>query len=388
MCRKCDECRKEWRRKWLGRLNAEAHTATATWFVTLTYGGGYDNARAYDLDRRDIAQFYKRLRNRGYKFKPVGVGEYGGKKNRAHWHVIIFWEGDPPKVPMDQRFDWTWRDAKGVERPIWEWGFAQCEYPRSKQACASYILKYLDKPVEQRGDFSFPKHPALGERFLQEQAKEKARKGLPLFPAKTPTYQVPGNVKNTGKSKGLPYDYWLDPKSVLFDRMIATYCEEWLLRQNKPIPACQFVAAWAERIPGSERGEIKDDAARLTCRVIDRARIEGWEVRGKLEWHSTSEEDVALFKAPAYGVGEWQESEDSGRTITWRKSVNLRENPDPNRPPDLRGQPLERLPEPLEHGRWNCRSPAASLSWTRRRQIWSTVRPEDRPFHTPVTDEK
>jgi len=44
---------------------AEEQTCHSTWFVTLTYGGGYDNVEAYWINYRHVQLFFKKLRKAG-----------------------------------------------------------------------------------------------------------------------------------------------------------------------------------------------------------------------------------------------------------------------------------------------------------------------------------
>lgn len=221
VCRKCDDCRKAWRRKWIGRLMAEHHDSLATWFVTLTYGGGYENAAAYRTNRKDTERFFARVRKR-HRFKPVTVSEFGGQRGRAHFHLIMFWKSPPPVVPMDRRFNWE----------MWPHGWSQCEYPRSVNAAMGYCLGYLEKNPDQHGEFSFGKRPAVGEGYLLRYAEERAERGAALFPRNKPIYQIPGNVKDKGPTAGQLYDYWLDRSSVLFERMV----HAWLMRRAVVAP--------------------------------------------------------------------------------------------------------------------------------------------------------
>lgn len=323
MCRKCVECRKTWRRQWIGRLMAQHYQSSATWFVTLTYGGGYSNGDAYQLDHEHLKKFYSSLRRRGLKFKPVAVGEYGSERGRAHWHVIIFWEVPAPNnVQMDKRIDWTFKDKRGKTRSHWGHGYVQCELPRSIQGTMSYVLQYLDKAEGQRGEFSFGKRPAVGENYLIEFARDRAKAGTALFPRGMPIYQVPGNVKDKGKTAGQLYDYWLDTQSVVLQRMLVAYVTEWFaIRPGEKMPWDKWVTGWAENLNHAEREDLKPDGVR------QRLSVEALVIRKKLaknagvEFYSTNAPDVVCAESVTTGESELRHYDEEG-ILRWRESVH------------------------------------------------------------------
>lgn len=321
MCRKCEDCRARWRREWTGRLMAEHASARATWFVTLTYAGGYENTDAYQLQREHVSEFYRVLRRQGFRFRPMAVGEYGGEKGRAHWHVVLFFENDPPSLPMRKRFDWTYTDKRGVVRPVWKYGLAQCELPRSVNATMAYVLKYLDKDPAERGEFSFARSPAVGERYLVDLARQRARDGTRLFPKGTPTYQVAGNVKDRGPTAGQLYDYWLDAQSALLPRMIEAYCREWrAVRPDQLMPWCKWVQWWAEGLSGEEREQLTGgDRVRLHFSVFDKMLCLAARCGQSVAVHTGPDADVAAVVCSTTGAAEirWF---DEGETVC-RQSV-------------------------------------------------------------------
>jgi len=231
-CRKCDECMKARKRAWIGRLLAEEKTAAATWFATFTYGGGYDNDKAYSLDYADLQKLFKRIRKAGHKFSYLAVGEYGTEKSRAHFHVLFFWKSSPPPVEkMDARIDW----------PFWDLGFTQIEFPRSAQGAAAYVMDYLDKDNLNGAKLKFSKNPALGATYLVQYAERQAVHGLSLFQNGN-TYTVDGNVN---PSTGENWFYHLDRDSVLYSRMMMAYLRTWSeLRPTERIPQSAEFADW------------------------------------------------------------------------------------------------------------------------------------------------
>lgn len=211
---------------------AEEKTCHSVWFVTLTYGGGYENTEAYALNYADVQKCFKRLRKAGHRFKYIAVGEYGGKLNRAHFHLVMYWQTEPPEVVMDQRIQW---DA-------WPHGFSQCEYPRSQQGCAVYIMDYLNKSNLKECVMKYSKNPMLGEEYLLEYARKHAATGLPLF-AESDRFTIPdSNNKN-----GQPFYYPVGRESGMYSRMIDAYLLEWAtLRPEQRIPLSEDVTQYLE----------------------------------------------------------------------------------------------------------------------------------------------
>ncbi|AXH77400.1 MAG: replication initiator protein [Microviridae sp.] len=112
-CRRCIFCLQEKRDNWTFRVGQEYKKARTAYFITLTYDDQHlpiDNkGRAY-LDKKQLVGFLKRLRIRNEreiekywrarenstpmpkmaKTKYFACGEYGSKKKRPHYHIIVF----------------------------------------------------------------------------------------------------------------------------------------------------------------------------------------------------------------------------------------------------------------------------------------------------------
>ncbi|AXL15498.1 replication initiator protein [Microviridae sp.] len=220
-CKKCAECAQMRIRHWTGRILAECQSGATPWFVTLTYEGGYDNEKAYWLDYEDVQKFFKKVRIAGFKFRYIIVGEYGTEADRAHWHLLILWEGAEPVGQFNTQ-EYTW--------PYWKHGFTYIERPRNIQATASYILKYLLK--DPNAKIRYSRRPALGEDYLMSYARKHAVEGLSLFP-KQATFTVPGNQNEKGKL----FYYYIDRQSSIYERMMDHYLECWAeIRPNEKLP--------------------------------------------------------------------------------------------------------------------------------------------------------
>lgn len=142
-CGKCPICRARRISQWSFRLMEQEKVSTSAHFITLTYatehvpitGKGF-----MSIVKRDIQLFLKRLRKSHHPsehpIKYYAVGEYGGRTNRPHYHVIIF-NADLDKI-----------------QPAWKLG--QVHYGTVTGASIGYTLKYMSKkgriPLRQNDD--------------------------------------------------------------------------------------------------------------------------------------------------------------------------------------------------------------------------------------------
>lgn len=310
VCRKCDECRKEWRRRWIGRLMAEQRESVETWFVTYTYGGGYLNKHALIHNKDHIKKTNQKLRRHGYDFRIYGIGDFGGEHDRAHWHLIYFWRNKPPIAPMydpktkkNERIMWqmprakTGRNANRIGY-YWEHGFTQLAYPKSENGCMAYIMDYLDKEYDPELQL-YSHSPPLGQRYLLKWAARKAENGEALFPSGYACYQVDGNVKDKGPNAGQPYDYNLDPNSSIFERVLQTYVKTWVdKRRNQIMPYCKYVNQWAMSYDFEEREIALSQETAMYLGVLERAmKFKTWSVKGKVGYFNVEWDDEILVVA-------------------------------------------------------------------------------------------
>jgi len=201
---------------------AEEQTCHSTWFITLTYGGGYENADAYWLNYQHVQLMFKKLRKAGHRFKYVAVGEHGEKRNRAHFHILMFWQNEPPKCEMNKPVAWD----------FWDHGNVQAEYPRSQQGCAVYLMDYMNKENLEKSVMKYSKNPMLGTEYLLQYAREHAKNGLSLF-AQSDRFTIPDNNSQSGK----PFYYPVGRETSLYEKMIMEYLNEWAVqRPDQPLP--------------------------------------------------------------------------------------------------------------------------------------------------------
>ena len=147
-CGKCIECCVKKSNAWAFRVMLESRLYMSNCMITLTYNE--DNLpEGSSLSRRDLQLFLKRLRKKVGKLRYFGCGEYGTRKGRPHYHLIIFgW------CPQDLKF--FCKDNKGsrlyrskVLEECWTKGFSsvgELTFDSAKY-CAIYMQK---KPKDGR----------------------------------------------------------------------------------------------------------------------------------------------------------------------------------------------------------------------------------------------
>ncbi len=163
-CRKCWQCRKRRVDDLIGRCIAESKFAKRTYAVTLTYGGSA-GVNAATLVYKDVQIFLKNLRYK-YDVRYIVTGEYGTKKNRAHWHIILFFKNKYPEVRKKKRLNWEY----------WEHGFSYFQEPDWKgfQYALKYVLKDQDERVKIT-HLAMSKKPPLGDTYFRELAKQHVK---------------------------------------------------------------------------------------------------------------------------------------------------------------------------------------------------------------------
>ena len=346
------------RRHWTGRLLAESASSVATWFVTLTYGGG-DHSAAVVLDYRHVQKSLDRLR-RKYDFKYCVVGEHGGERDRAHWHAIIFWESEPPGWPLGQRIASKEYAIEGVAVEnkeagrFWPHGFLQCEIPRSQSGVSAYLLGYLKKPGWAKEPIRYSRGRSMGEPYLKTYAREHARAGLKLWASHPFGYfTVDGAVMTkptrrmleAGFRGPLPlYRYDLQKDQPLVATMADAYLEQWAaVRPHQSLPG---VHPWVQdRIDLLECGDAEcSDQLREFLREDIEPPEKGWmKVTESTEFPGLSWQQWpdGLFKVTAF----------LERNKIWHGLI-LAETVEAIQCGDLRGLPLHVRVDLRRHKHW------------------------------------
>jgi len=159
-CGRCFECVKRRRNDWYIRCLIESRYRRYTYFGLLTYA-----KVGQSLEKRDIQLFLKRLRAYGFTFSYLIAGEHGDKKDRPHWHMLLFTD-----APISyKRIAQAWRGGyKTEDQNISGWiRFEPIRSARSIRYTVKYLYKY--DGIDPRFELMISKNPAIGKSFLINQ---------------------------------------------------------------------------------------------------------------------------------------------------------------------------------------------------------------------------
>lgn len=158
-CGKCISCRVNRQEEWIFRLEKEMLRAIgSSYAITLTYSDDYvpwDQETGLVLDKEDLQLFTKRLSNyasrkkmpRDYngtriifenenQYKYYAVGEYGEKRQRPHFHIIVL---NYPVIDHNQFgdiVDFAWTDENRKSK-----GFTYVDKLTTK--AIRYVVGYI-----------------------------------------------------------------------------------------------------------------------------------------------------------------------------------------------------------------------------------------------------
>ena len=157
-CGKCAECIKKKRSDWANRIYLESKCHDKNCFITLTYNPENlpvnEDGKAI-LVKNDLVLFMKRLRKelskRGTFIRFYAVGEYGRRRMRPHFHLVIFGEDfsfDRKVLRPNGRFiDYV----SDVISRCWTYGYHTInDFSYSN---ARYIAGYVSKKVSDTTDY-------------------------------------------------------------------------------------------------------------------------------------------------------------------------------------------------------------------------------------------
>ncbi|MER9265425.1 hypothetical protein NKI63_12720 [Mesorhizobium sp. M0410] len=201
--------------------------------MTLTYGGGLTE-RSEVLTYSDVQKYLKRLRKSGHKFRYFAVGEYGSKKGRCHWHLILFYQDTPPEMPMDER----------VNEKHWPHGFSQWEIASnaSMRYCVKYLYKDAGADESKQAKFVLSKLPAIGVPYFQKLAYDYAQQGIA---PREMFYWFP-DVLNS--KTGLPERFYLSKHSAAGITFLSSFIDAWAsIHGNDRWPHSDLVEEFIDR---------------------------------------------------------------------------------------------------------------------------------------------
>lgn len=173
-CGHCVGCRMAKAKEWSVRCALEReYYVDDCYFLTLTYD---DRHLPKDgmLCKKDLQDFWKRLRKAGYRFRYFACGEYGETYQRPHYHAIVFGLNIPDlrfyrlSNRMSQLFV-----SQEIQR-IWSNGFVSIGYADTGSIAytAGYCEKKQDDPhwndYRVKPFITMSRKPALGTAYLLE----------------------------------------------------------------------------------------------------------------------------------------------------------------------------------------------------------------------------
>lgn len=245
-CRNCKQCRARRVDDLVGRCIAESQIAATTVAVTLTYQG--DGMNSVVLHYPDFQRFIKRLRASGVHVRYLVAGEYGSKKNRAHWHAILFFK-EPQDLPqMESRQAWQpWTNKREGRGFVY---FQQPDYDGFR-----YVLKYVlkDQDGARQGHLAMSKKPPLGHKYFRQLADAYVAAGLA---PQTTRYQFPG-VTFQGKHR----HFYLNGR--MKELFLDAFRIKWHLHHGTHPPVSELVMEHEDKC----------------IRHVDHLSIEGWKER-------------------------------------------------------------------------------------------------------------
>jgi hypothetical protein len=182
---------------------------------------------AVTLVYKDVQDMMKRLRKR-YKVRYIVAGEYGTAKGRAHWHIVLFFKGEAPKIEQDVRVDWKY----------WPHGFSYFQQPDWKGF--QYVLKYVLKDTDldsADSHLAMSKKPPLGYEFFEELAKQHVEQAV--LP-RSYKYKIVGVRKDNGTEKV----FMMQGKTR--ENFMNAIKIGWLEKYGKE-PSSEFYEEWDEK---------------------------------------------------------------------------------------------------------------------------------------------
>lgn len=145
-CGQCVGCKLEYSRQWGIRCVHEIQMHPRSCFLTLTYKPS-ELPKYGNLQPKHLKIFMKALRRKfGPGIRFFACGEYGDKKGRPHFHVILFNHDFDDKIiwkPRTNDRNVSYR-SKDLEK-LWKRGHSEIGEANFDSAC--YIGRYITKKI-------------------------------------------------------------------------------------------------------------------------------------------------------------------------------------------------------------------------------------------------
>lgn len=204
-CGRCIGCRLEKAKEWALRCNHEASmydNGLKNTFITLTYREDDVPANG-NLKKSDFQKFIKRLRkNTGKKIRYFMCGEYGEKKNRPHYHAILFGFKFEDEIFVKMRRGNRVYVSKHLNET---WKLGNCETGSVTFQSAGYVARYILKKQQGDPDELFERYVMIDRDTGEMTARHNEYISMSLKPG------IGERWYDKYKSDCFPHDYCVMP---------------------------------------------------------------------------------------------------------------------------------------------------------------------------------
>jgi hypothetical protein len=181
-CRKCEQCRAIHAQEWGARAWLETIHNKKGIFLTLSYNDKNlprTKSGIPTLKKEDVTKFKKRLRKKYGELRTFECGEYGERKGRPHYHMII-WNIDiaDRRIVKENEIGDTLYTSETLTK-IWNKGiiiFGNITYES-----AAYTARYTSKkfntkwdrnPEQENTYINMSRRPGLGQKEWEKNQKK------------------------------------------------------------------------------------------------------------------------------------------------------------------------------------------------------------------------
>lgn len=170
-CGTCLACRTSRAKDWSNRLFLESLEHEKNYFITLTY----DNANCPpELVKSDCQQFFKSLRNDGFKCRYFIAGEYGEVTHRPHYHALLFGLDIPDLVlhTVDEKDNKFY--TSDFISSYWKKGNILIAEMTPETICytARYCTKKLGSDDYKKEFILMSRRPGIGSNYIEKHLAE------------------------------------------------------------------------------------------------------------------------------------------------------------------------------------------------------------------------
>lgn len=303
-CRKCWACRKNRVNDLVARGLCEHSLSEWSFALTLTYADKriVDPLQAKKLHVHDFQNFMKRLRNSGHKCRYICAGEYGSRKGRAHFHVLLFGLGRPPNVSLNQRINFD----------PWEWGHVYVDRVHSRSI--RYVCKYLTKKDDPKNDQStaareewigYSLKPVLGHEYFMRMADWYASEQVVPRDFRVRPPGIANDDKNRYQISGVSQMHFLDRLYWHWPEALHRPKTEWMENATLRYVKWRQRKQWEALSPETQKeilgGQIRHAWPRKELTEMD------------FLWHDFQQDFSAAIAADQEATTKWLAEQDHAR---------------------------------------------------------------------------